>query len=606
MMRFTTLLWVAALLLVPWSTRAQSIEQLRAYQNFENAKAANKTSAALKLGREAVKVTEGAGDKQELIELLRNVGDYAAQAGSDEQANEYYIRALNLQEASLGPNHPDLVPLLTALAELSVKDKRYSDAEAQLTRIVSIERTAYGDRHENTLSTLAKLRDLYRMTHNSEGAARLDAQLQPPPAATRGSLPRPGEIAGKDRRYQQNAQGFATVRVFYGTNRAPTRETKPAQFYGGARGDLQYGSLDVTIPRIHQEAQLETQPRWVEYTFAADQAAMRAQYVLLDKVTPLERSEFVRQLHQQISESRLKDVFIFVHGYNNTFEDAARRTAQMAYDLDFDGTPMLYSWPSQGNATAYAVDEAAVGISGRRLADFLETVVTLSGAQRIHLIAHSMGNRALIEALQTYLAKRAPENRRHIFGQIVFTAPDVDRDYFTDAIPSLAGSAERVTLYASDNDYALRTSQFVHGAPRAGTAGDDVIVKLAGLDSIDMSSVPADALGHSYFAANSGAIYDIFRLLWRGEPPPQRCGMSNRKAGSSLVVWWFNADACKGDDMLEAGVMLKRFGELARQQVLANISALTDASQQQEWKLVLTRLDSLLPTVVQPKSGASK
>ena len=332
MMRFTTLLWVAALLLVPWSTRAQSIEQLRAYQNFENAKAANKTSAALKLGREAVKVTEGAGDKQELIELLRNVGDYAAQAGSDEQANEYYIRALNLQEASLGPNHPDLVPLLTALAELSVKDKRYSDAEAQLTRIVSIERTAYGDRHENTLSTLAKLRDLYRMTHNAEGAARLDAQLQPPPAATRGSLPRPGEIAGKDRRYQQNAQGFATVRVFYGTNRAPTRETKPAQFYGGARGDLQYGSLDVTIPRIHQEAQLETQPRWVEYTFAADQAAMRAQYVLLDKVTPLERSEFVRQLHQQISESRLKDVFIFVHGYNNTFEDAARRTAQMAYD----------------------------------------------------------------------------------------------------------------------------------------------------------------------------------------------------------------------------------------------------------------------------------
>jgi esterase/lipase superfamily enzyme len=606
MMRSITLLWVAALVLAPWSTRAQSIEQLRAYQNFENAKAANKTAAALKLGKEAVRLTEGAGDKQELIELLRNVGDYAAQAGSDEQANEYYIRALNLQEASLGPNHPDLVPVLTALAELSVKDKRYSDAEAQLTRIVSIERAAYGDRHENTLSTLSKLRDLYRMTNNAQGAALLDAQLQPPPAASRGSLPRPGEMAGKDRRYQQNAQGFATVRVFYGTNRAPTRESKPAQFYGAARGDLQYGSLDVTIPRIHQEAQLETQPRWVEYTFAADQAAMRAQYVLLDKVTPLEKSEFVRQLHQQISESRFKDVFIFVHGYNNTFEDAARRTAQMAYDLDFDGTPMLYSWPSQGSASAYAVDEAAVGISGRRLADFLETVVTLSGAQRIHLIAHSMGNRALIEALQTYLAKRAPENRQHIFGQIVFTAPDVDRDYFTDAIPSLAGSAERVTLYASDNDYALRTSQFVHGAPRAGTAGDDVIVRLAGLDSIDMSAVPADALGHSYFAANSGAIYDIFRLLWRGDPPPQRCGMSNRKTGSSLIVWWFNADACKGSDMLEAGVMLKRFGELAHQQVLANISALTDASQQQEWKLVLTRLDGLLPTVAQPKSGASK
>jgi esterase/lipase superfamily enzyme len=605
MLRSFAMLWVAALVLACASTRAQSIEQMRAYQNFENAKAADKSSAALKYGKQAVRLTEAAADKQELIELLRNVGDYAAQAGSDAQANEYYVRALRLQEASLGPNHPDLVPILTALAELSVKDKRYSDAEAQLTRIVSIERSAYGDRHENTLSTLAKLRDLYRISDNSHGVARVEAQLQYAPLTNRGSLPRPGETPGKERHYQQNAQGFATVRVFYGTNRAPTGEMKPAQYYGSARGDLQYGLLDVTIPRIHQEAQLETQPRWVEYTFAADQAAMRTQYVLLDKVMPLEKSEFVRQLQQQVSESRFKDIFIFVHGFNNTFEDAARRTAQMAYDLDFDGTPMLYSWPSQGSATAYAVDEAAVGISGRRLADFLEAVVQ-SGAQRIHLIAHSMGNRALIEALQTYLAKRAPENRQHIFGQIVFTAPDVDRDYFTDVIQSLAGAAERVTLYASDNDYALRTSQFVHGAPRAGTAGD-VIVTLAGLDSIDMSSVPADALGHSYFAANSGAIYDIFRLLWRGDPPQQRCGMSNRKPGgsSSLTVWWFNADACKGGDMLEAGVMLKRFGELARQRVLANISALTDPSQQQEWKRVLTRLDGLLPANLPPKNGAS-
>ena len=245
----------------------------------------------------------------------------------------------------------------------------------------------------------------------------------------------------------------------------------------------------------------------------------------------------MRALRQQISDSPSKDVFIFVHGFNNTFEDAARRAAQMAYDLDFDGTPMLYSWPSQGSATAYAIDEAAVGISGRKMADFLDTVVAQSGAQRIHLIAHSMGNRALIEALQTYLAKRAPDKRQHIFGQIVFTAPDVDRDYFIDAIESLRGSAERITLYASDNDYALRSSQFLHGAPRAGTAGD-VILKLAGVDSIDMSAVPADALGHSYFAANSGAIYDIFRLLWRGDPPPQRCGMSDRKAAatSSMVV----------------------------------------------------------------------
>jgi esterase/lipase superfamily enzyme len=600
----TTAMLFAALALAPCLALGQSADQVHAYQRFEGAKAAGQAPEALLYGKQAIRLTEAGGDNAVLIELLLSVADYAAQTGNDELAGGYYGRALKLQETALGSDHPDLVPTLTALADLYTKDKRYTDAEVLMKRIVNIERAVYGGRHENVLASLAKLRNLYLFTNDADAAARVDAQIQAPPAVDRGNLPRPGEIAGKNRRYAQNSQGFATVRVFYGTNRTATGDTKPARYYGKARGDLQYGYLDVTIPRIHQEAQLETQPRWVEYTFAADQASMRAQYVLLDKVTPLAKEDFVRALHQQISDSRFKDVFIFVHGFNNTFEDAARRTAQMAYDLDFDGTPLMYSWPSQGSTTAYAIDEAAVGISGRRMADFLETVVAQSGAQRIHLIAHSMGNRALIEALQTYLAKRAPENRQHIFGQIVFTAPDVDRDYFTDAIQSLTGTAERVTLYASDNDYALRSSQFFHGAPRAGTAGD--VIVLAGVDSIDMSSVPADALGHSYFAANSGAIYDIFRLLWRGEPPPQRCGMSNRKAGGTLNVWWFNADACKGDDMLEAGVMLKRFGELAREHVQANITALTDPLQKQQWQLILTRLDGLLPTIGQPKGGTSK
>jgi esterase/lipase superfamily enzyme len=604
-MRALVLLCVGGLALAPWNTFAQSIEQVRAFQNFEAAKAAGKSTEALRLGEEAVRLTEAGSEHEQLIELLRNVGDYASQVGADEQAIGYYARALSLQEAALGLKHPDLVPILTALAHLSLKDKRYADAEAQLTRIANIEGAVYGERHDNTLATLKELRALYQTTGNTVGVERLDARLKSPPAAVRGSLPRPIVIAGKDRRYKQNDLGFASVRVYYGTNRAQTSETKPALVYGNARADLQYGYLDVTIPRSHQEAQLETQPRWVELTFAADQAAMRAQYILLDKVVPLDQSEFARSLRQQVSESKFKDVFVFVHGFNNTFEDAARRTAQMAYDLDFDGTPMMYSWPSQGSATAYAVDEATVGISGRRLADFLAIVVAQSGAQRIHLIAHSMGNRALLEALQTYLAKRAPDNRRHIFGQIVFTAPDVDRDYFTDAIQTMSESAERITLYASDNDLALRSSQFVHGAPRAGTAGD-VIVKLAGLDSIDMSSVPADALGHSYFAANSGAIYDIFRLFWRGEPPPDRCGMSHPKTGDALTVWWFKAEACNGDDMLTAGVMLKRFGGLAKQQVQAKIAALTDPNQQQEWRLVLTRLDGLLPSASPPKSGTIK
>jgi esterase/lipase superfamily enzyme len=592
------------LLLAPAAVPAQSTDLMRATEDFEAAKAADKVTDALAFGDAAVKLTEESGDRPALVELLRSLGDYAAQAGQDQAATRYYERALTLQESSLGADHPDLVPLLTALADVNFRAKRYSEAAAFEQRILGIERLVYGEHHENVLATLAKLRDIYRAAGDAAALARIDSQVQAlsAPSSARG-LPAPGGIAGAGRRYKQN-QGFATVRVFYGTNRAPSGDAKPALFYGKGRSDLQYGYLNVTIPQIHKEAELETQPRWAEYTLGIDEASMRRRYVLLDQVTPLAKDDFVRTLRQQVKDSPSKDLFIFVHGFNNTFEDAARRAAQMAYDLDFDGTPLLYSWPSQGSATAYAVDEAAVGISGRKMADFLETVVAQSGAERIHLLAHSMGNRALIEALQTYLAKRAPDRQQHIFGQIVFTAPDVDRDYFVDAIGPLRSAAERVTLYASGNDYALRSSQFLHGAPRAGTAGD-FIIRLAGLDTIDMSSVPADALGHSYFAANSGAIYDMFRLLWRGDPPPQRCGMSDRKGHDALAVWWFNADACKGDDMLEAGVMLKRFGDLARTRVEANLQSLTDPSQIKEWRLILKRLDSLLATAA-PQGGLSK
>ncbi len=279
--RWVKTLACALALTVPAMVLAQSADLLRAYQNFETAKAANKVPEALKYGNEAVKLTEDGGDKQSVIELLRNLGDFAAQAGQDQPAAEYYTRALAAQESVLGPDHPDLVPALTALADLKLKDKRYAEAAALEQRILDIERQAYGEHHENVLATLNKLREIYRAGGDAAGVTRIDGEVRawsppsalppPPPAGERGLPGIPGGIAGADRRYRQNQQGFATVRVFYGTNRAPTGDVKPALFYGKERGELQYGSLNVTIPRIHKEAELETQPRWAEYTFVMNE-----------------------------------------------------------------------------------------------------------------------------------------------------------------------------------------------------------------------------------------------------------------------------------------------------------------------------------------------
>ena len=449
-------------LLAPGLSLGQTAQLQLSYQKFEQAREANDLPAAEAYGRSAlvaIESTPGA-DPHELTDLLLRLGEVSDSAGDDQQALQFYRRALAIRESELGPDHPDLVPVLSAQANIQIKDRHYADAASLLQRILKIERAAYGERHENVLATLQQLRDVYRAAADTDALARTEQQIKQFGATSKDLAVAPapgGAVAARDRRYKLN-QGYATVRVFYGTDRKTTGSLKPAEVYGSERGDLQYGYLDVTIPAAHQEAELETRSRWDMVSYFVGESGLRSRYVLLDSVTPQTREAFLSALRKQIKDAPSKDVFIFVHGFNSTFEDAARRCAQLAYDLDFDGTPMMFSWASAGSATAYIKDEATVTSSGRKMAQMLDDVVAQSGAERIHLIAHSMGNRALIEALQTYLAQRDASNRRHIFDQIVFTAPDVDREYFVGAIKSLSGAATRVTLYASNSDLALQSS----------------------------------------------------------------------------------------------------------------------------------------------------
>ena len=177
----------------------------------------------------------------------------------------------------------------------------------------------------------------------------------------------------------------------------------------------------------------------------------------------------------------------------------------------------------------------------------------------------------------------------------MFTAPDVDRDYFVEVMNSISDVANRMTLYASENDVALKSSKVVHGAPRAGLAGE-TIVTLPGIDTIDMSGVKADILGHSYFAANEGAIYDLFRLFWQGDPPSARCGMS-RNNTADRGFWLFDVDNCRGAELLEAGLLFKRFGAAARARIEDHINRLTapeQAEEKEEWSRIMERLESLI------------
>ncbi|MBN2579016.1 MAG: alpha/beta fold hydrolase [Pirellulales bacterium] len=308
-----------------------------------------------------------------------------------------------------------------------------------------------------------------------------------------------------------------------------TEKSAEAAAYGPDRGRLELGTCEVSIPKEHEVGELES-PSVLRLEFREDPE----KHVVLLGVTRQPAEEFFKQIQTCVGQSAQKAAFVFVHGYNVSFEDAARRTAQMAYDLKFDGAPVFYSWPSQASMLGYTVDETNVEWSVPHLKQFLTDLAAQSGAKQIHLVAHSMGNRALTSALKELAS--LPESDRPKFNEVLLTAPDVDADTFKERIaPALAQTARRITLYASSNDEALAASKKVHGYPRAGESGENMVI-VPGIETVDVSAVDTSLLGHCYYGDNRSVLADIFEVLHDAKPPSQRTWLEEAKRG--LDRYW--------------------------------------------------------------------
>ena len=288
-------------------------------------------------------------------------------------------------------------------------------------------------------------------------------------------------------------QKFAVVQTFFATDRNLTGATDPSLIFGDERGSVSYGVCKVSIPRDHRMAELEAPSIW-KLEFREDPS----KHVVLMAVEVSQKDDFFSALAKRVEQSEGSRAFLFVHGYNVTFEDAARRTAQISYDLGFDGAPVFYSWPSRGSVPAYTVDEQNIEWAQSNLQRFLDDFFTRSKAERIYLIAHSMGNRALTRAISKLLEDK-PSLRARL-QEVILTAPDIDADVFKrDIAPALTATGRPITLYASSEDKALKASKKVHGYPRAGESGQGLIV-VSDIETIDATNVDTSFVGHSYFA----------------------------------------------------------------------------------------------------------
>jgi esterase/lipase superfamily enzyme len=314
--------------------------------------------------------------------------------------------------------------------------------------------------------------------------------------------------------------------VWFGTNRKPLSSS--SGFSAERDSVTHFGRCRVNIPRSHKIGSLGS--AWWKRMLRGDDRLRVGSMKKLDE-SAYWSGVAARLAHAAAAE---RDAVIFLHGYNTSFENAALRAAQLGFDLGISGLMAFYSWPSKGTLDGYMADEASIEASEGFITEYLTSMATKSDALKVHIIAHSMGNRALLRVMDR-IAATAAERAQKPFNQLILAAPDVDQDTFTRLSVAYRDVAERTTLYVCSQDKAVEASHWLHDFPRAGLTPPVMVVP--GIDTITVSNLDLTGLAHGYVAEARDVLQDIYRLLREGSPPEKRFGLRREVTSEGGQYW---------------------------------------------------------------------
>jgi esterase/lipase superfamily enzyme len=292
-----------------------------------------------------------------------------------------------------------------------------------------------------------------------------------------------------------------------------------------------YGSALVNIPRKHKIGVVE-RPKFDWWSLRREEEGADKHFMLLE-LSKMADDDFFSALR-----SPENSALVFVHGYNTSFQDAVFKAAQIAFDANFPGKVIAFSWPSGALATLYDYDRETALASPKALLKLLRRIKSDAKVEYIFLVAHSLGSQIVIDALQMASLLGADLNLR----EVVFAAPDVDRNVFTSRAELIKKVAGGATLYASSADKALKISKAkAGGTPRAGDMPPIGPLLIPGIDLIDVTALGEDmfALNHGVFASDRSVLDDLGRIIMtRTRPPHVRTPTLQRMPDRTAPRYW--------------------------------------------------------------------
>ncbi|MGI4766431.1 MAG: alpha/beta hydrolase [Janthinobacterium lividum] len=305
----------------------------------------------------------------------------------------------------------------------------------------------------------------------------------------------------------------------------------PGVMFSGERrpSGIAFADIAVSIPpdSIREAGEVQW-PETLPGNPATDFVAVRAQEIL--------RPRAVALFHEALTRTPGKRVLVFVHGFNNRFEDAVFRFAQIIHDSHAPVVPVLFTWPSRGDLFAYGYDRESTNFSRDALEQVLSTLAADPKVGEISILAHSMGNWLTLESLrQMAIRNRAITPK---IKNVMLAAPDVDVDVFRTQVAEFGAVHPNFTLFVSQDDRALAVSRRVWGSTaRLGAIDPEqepFRTELAQdhIQVLDLTKLRAgDSLNHGKFAESPEVVQLIGQRLVEGQTvTDSRIGVGDRIA----------------------------------------------------------------------------
>lgn len=459
----------------------------------------------------ALKIEEKAAneDVDALATINYRLGVFYQDTGKLVEAESYYMQALSIRDAGIR-KRPEkhvlsAVQTFDALGTAQQRLGRTADAERSFGCAVSLlealrEPVPYA---ATVFDNLAKLYASQGRTSDAE------ALLKKSKKASRADTKELLITFGSSRR-REEVQGKTT----FGTERGEILAFGQAVIVAGRDLVTGQGSRRVTGAG-ELDRSLEPLSPWQLLT-----------------VLDLKVSATLRGVGDGVRSHRTAPL-LFVHGFNVSFDDALKQAAQIAFDLGYPGV-LAFTWPASHGVLGYARDQDSAEIAANYLVDFIDALAAELPQKRLSIIAHSMGARVVLAALEKF-ALRNKDNGVKI-DAIVLAHPDIDRDRFRQLLPSISRLGSHITMYVSRDDRALLVSKLLRGVNRAG---GEVLVA-PGVETIDVTGLGASwwRVNHDLYSSNPILFTDISRLLRKQGVAPHERTLSFEQIVAPEGTYW--------------------------------------------------------------------